>query len=98
MAVWLRGTDTMCGIAGIWQRSGQPIDPALLRKMSHSIAHRGPDGADQVMIDSRSGFDPIHLDSDTGAGRREHDVGLVHRRLAIIDVAGGHQPMPTEDG
>src|SRR2546428_695220 len=24
-------------------------------------------------------------------------VGLGHRRLAIIDVAGGHQPMPNED-
>jgi asparagine synthase (glutamine-hydrolysing) len=24
-------------------------------------------------------------------------VGLGHRRLAIVDVAGGHQPMPNED-
>ena len=24
-------------------------------------------------------------------------VGLAHRRLAIIDVAGGHQPMTNED-
>ena len=24
-------------------------------------------------------------------------VGLGHRRLAIVDVAGGHQPMPSED-
>ncbi len=26
------------------------------------------------------------------------DVGLGHRRLSIIDVAGGHQPMENEDG
>src|SRR5712691_1003013 len=25
-------------------------------------------------------------------------VGLGHRRLAIVDVAGGHQPMTNEDG
>src|SRR2546426_5724576 len=25
-------------------------------------------------------------------------VGLAHRRLAIVDVAGGHQPMGNEDG
>src|SRR5215510_13959647 len=26
------------------------------------------------------------------------DVGLGHRRLSIVDVAAGHQPMTTEDG
>ncbi len=28
----------------------------------------------------------------------EGPVGLGHRRLAIVDVAGGHQPMANEDG
>ena len=28
----------------------------------------------------------------------EGPVGLGHRRLSIVDVAGGHQPMATEDG
>ncbi len=27
-----------------------------------------------------------------------HGIGLGHRRLSIIDLAGGHQPMPNEDG
>jgi asparagine synthase (glutamine-hydrolysing) len=34
-----------------------------------------------------------------GAGLwSERNVGLAHRRLAIIDTAGGHQPMTNEDG
>ena len=28
----------------------------------------------------------------------EGPVGLGHRRLAIVDVAGGHQPLANEDG
>src|SRR5436309_5843750 len=28
----------------------------------------------------------------------EGPVGLGHRRLSIVDVAGGHQPMTTESG
>ena len=68
----------MCGIAGIMDSRGRrPIDQALLRRMTDSIAHRGPDGG---------GF---HF----GAG-----IGLGHRRLAIIDVAGGDQPLFNEDG
>ena len=25
-------------------------------------------------------------------------IGLAHRRLSIVDIVGGHQPMSTEDG
>src|SRR5882724_448283 len=28
----------------------------------------------------------------------EGPVGLAHRRLSIVDLAAGHQPMPNEDG
>ncbi|WP_281300086.1 MULTISPECIES: XrtA/PEP-CTERM system amidotransferase [unclassified Iodidimonas] len=68
----------MCGIAGIFDsRSDRPIDQGLLKRMSDSIAHRGPD-------DDGFLFRP--------------GVGLAHRRLSIIDLAGGHQPMFNEDG
>jgi asparagine synthase (glutamine-hydrolysing) len=67
----------MCGIAGILTRAGAGVDQALLRRMTDTIAHRGPDG---------HGF---HVDGAAGLG---------HRRLAIIDVEGGAQPMGTEDG
>ena len=35
----------MCGIAGIWNyKSGQPVEPALLRHITGLLSHRGPDG------------------------------------------------------
>ena len=34
----------MCGICGVLNFSGEEVSPLLLRKMTDSIAHRGPDG------------------------------------------------------
>ena len=35
----------MCGIIGVFDRTGQrPIAGALLKRMTDAIAHRGPDG------------------------------------------------------
>ncbi len=48
----------MCGIAGIFNLNGEPVSPVLLRKMTNSIAHRGPDG---------EGF---YTDSFIGLGHR----------------------------
>jgi len=28
----------------------------------------------------------------------DRSAGLAHARLSIVDIAGGHQPMSTEDG
>jgi asparagine synthase (glutamine-hydrolysing) len=68
----------VCGICGIFDPgAGAEIDLGVLRSMSHSIAHRGPD-------DSRQHVEP--------------GVGLGHRRLAIIDVSSGQQPLTNEDG
>jgi asparagine synthase (glutamine-hydrolysing) len=36
-------SQTMCGIAGVVNRSGEPVDSALLRRMAEAIDHRGPD-------------------------------------------------------
>ncbi len=68
----------MCGISGIFDtRDRSRIDHALLRRMTDSIAHRGPDG------------DGYHL---------APGIGLGHRRLAIIDLVSGDQPIYNEDG
>src|SRR5437867_691582 len=34
----------MCGIAGIYNLTGEPATPGLLKSMTDVIAHRGPDG------------------------------------------------------
>ena len=39
-----------------------------------------------------------HRGPDDAGFHREPGVGLAFRRLAIVDVAGGHQPLGNEDG
>lgn len=34
----------MCGICGVLQTKGEPVSPIVLKRMTDSIAHRGPDG------------------------------------------------------
>ncbi|MDD5259605.1 MAG: asparagine synthase (glutamine-hydrolyzing) [bacterium] len=34
----------MCGIAGVFNLNGEPCSPAVLRKMTDVLSHRGPDG------------------------------------------------------
>lgn len=84
----------MCGIAGILKLH-PPGDPAphpldaipehWLDLLDDSIKHRGPDGAARFR------------DRAIRADGTVVDVALVHRRLSIIDHAGGHQPM-VHDG
>lgn len=63
----------MCGICGQYNfRNASPVDPDVIRRMTASVAHRGPD--------------------DEG-GFISGNLGLGFRRLSIIDLAGGHQPM-----
>ena len=68
----------MCGIAGIFDYRGQrEIDRSLLRQMTDTLGHRGPDG------------DGFHI---------APGIGLGHRRLAIIDLVTGDQPLFNETG
>ncbi|NOT22631.1 MAG: asparagine synthase (glutamine-hydrolyzing) [Nitrospiraceae bacterium] len=39
-----------------------------------------------------------HRGPDDAGFYMARNVGLGHRRLSIVDVGGGHQPMPNEDG
>ncbi|MGA7538171.1 MAG: asparagine synthase (glutamine-hydrolyzing) [Steroidobacteraceae bacterium] len=72
----------MCGIAGYLAAGHRDLD-STLRKMAAALAHRGPDD---------EGF----FEAVTRDGQQR--VGLAHRRLSIIDLSTGHQPMSNEDG
>ncbi len=73
----------MCGITGgVWNADGCPIEADVLDRMTDVLQHRGPDGRG---VYARQFED--------GAG-----VALGHRRLSIIDLAGGKQPLCNEDG
>ena len=73
----------MCGILGfLTPRVADIPDLAVLRSMRDSLVHRGPD-------DSGEFIRPV---DDRGPF-----VFLGHRRLSIIDLAGGHQPLSNEN-
>ena len=79
----------MCGIAGIWGSVSQ----ARLRGMTDRLAHRGPD-AEGFWIRGA----PADSASPASGDKQQHErtsttIGFGHRRLAIIDCAGGVQPL-----
>lgn len=66
----------MCGIAGLIYNKDRKIDSTVLKNMTNSIYHRGPDD-EGFLIDNH--------------------VGLGFRRLSIIDLSTGHQPLANHD-
>jgi asparagine synthase (glutamine-hydrolysing) len=76
----------MCGIAGAaWNSGAEPLTEETLRRMTSVLAHRGPDDAGVFLSNA-----------DSGNGSRP-GVALGHRRLSIIDLENGHQPLANED-
>src|SRR4051812_12077900 len=79
----------MCGIAGaIWSDPAKALDDGTLRRMTEVLRHRGPDDAGYFTspFTKRAAYDPLP------------GVALGHRRLSVIDLTGGHQPIGNEDG
>lgn len=79
----------MCGIAGaVWTKPDSAVSLETLERMTDVLRHRGPDDAGHRRTDL---FHRPAYDSMPG-------TALGFRRLSIIDLAGGHQPMSNEDG
>ncbi len=82
----------MCGIAGgIWWHDSQRVTRDELVRMTDAIAHRGPDDQGHLII-------PANSHGSIMSGRPSPGVALGFRRLSIIDLATGHQPLGNEDG
>lgn len=72
----------MCGIAGaVWNDARKAVEPATLQRMIDVLRHRGPDDEGMYVADIAS----------------QIGVALGHRRLSIIGVATGKQPLANED-
>ena len=79
----------MCGITGaIWTKPELSIDGTLLKRMTDVLHHRGPDEEGTYISEYR-----LRPPYEAMPG-----IALGHRRLSIIDLAGGRQPMSNEDG
>lgn len=82
----------MCGIIGVIDGSNT-IDLSYIENMSRAIAHRGPDGEGFLFLNgSRLSFSSRFRDPGFNVS-----YALAHRRLSIVDLEGGIQPMSNED-
>src|SRR2546422_3110805 len=67
----------MCGLSGFVSLNHRPADEAVVRRMTATLRHRGPDDEGYYV---------------------EGPVALGHRRLNIIDLDTGRQPIANETG
>ncbi|MCP3958328.1 MAG: asparagine synthase (glutamine-hydrolyzing) [bacterium] len=72
----------MCGVAGIFDRFGRPIDPATCVRMTEVLRHRGPDD-EGTLVDSAAGV---------SIGLAHTRLAIVDLSAA------GRQPMSSPDG
>src|SRR5687767_7543204 len=89
----------MCGICGVVDWTGAGDAASLVRRMSDAMVHRGPDDSGIADFEFRiADFG----NSDGGQGlirdERKGQLSFGMRRLSIIDLEGGHQPIYNETG
>ena len=89
----------MCGIAGIFNLNGKPVNFQVLEKMTHVQQHRGPDdqGFAGFSFEEKS-IRPV-IPGNAQSQINSFSGGLGFNRLSIIDLSmNGHQPMISQNG
>jgi asparagine synthase (glutamine-hydrolysing) len=75
----------MCGIAGIFNSSSEPIKYEFMKKLLSGVAHRGKD------------YEGIILGATDSSSPAYSGVALGHRRLSIVDLhVSASQPMKAQ--
>jgi asparagine synthase (glutamine-hydrolysing) len=83
----------MCGIAGALSATRDARVVGVVGRLTEALRHRGPDG-EAFWVDT--------FERSTRCARHElpaaAGLALGHRRLSIVDLATGDQPIGNEDG
>ena len=88
----------MCGISGIAHFTEERVVADVLIDATRVLTHRGPDeegyfiNSKEFLEISNESRPPVRCLDGKG------NAGLGHRRLSIIDLASGQQPLCNEDG
>jgi asparagine synthase (glutamine-hydrolysing) len=98
----------MCGICGVVDWTGGAQAPDIVRRMLPTMQHRGPD--DEGISDLQSEGQRAESEEQRNFAERRNSKSEIRnpkfsgalsigmRRLSIIDIEGGHQPVFNEDG
>ncbi len=89
----------MCGIGGFWLRRADPAAWDRAVRLGAGLRHRGPDDAGWLL--GWAGACRTQAVRELVAARSDGvppDLVFAHRRLSIVDVEGGWQPLSNEAG